>query len=233
MHTPLITAFAPLLALAFTATSPAATPSLEDTFTNGTADGVALHERRLVPGPGTWEASRNLTVVREGGRGFATVGAPGSFVARVPVPADGKTLVLAGELRAVAGTERGGWVAIGFGEPSLNPVKTLWTGGVFVLLNPRGEFECHYSPSGESARLQRIRSGRIANHDASKPTPFVLRLDREHLTLDVEINGTAVIRRYELANLTDSVSSAFAGFSGFEQKPGTDLVSSFSVSVAR
>lgn len=224
------TSLVSLLALAVASAPVIHAAQFTDSFANGTANGVDLHMRRMSGGSEIWEATNNLIVVRDGGRGFASVRTVGAFVARIPVPPRARVLTLEGDLRAVSGTDKACWTAIGVGNPALNPITMLWPGGVFVLLNTRGEYECHYSPSGTSPKLQRIKMGRVAGIDPSKPTPFVMRVDTEAHTLTVEVNKQVVVDNYELANLGDyALHPHFAGFSGYGQAPGTDVISRFSL----
>lgn len=223
-------ALSSLFALLVAAAPAAHAALLADTFANATPGGVDLDLRRLTGGSESWEASNNLFVLREGNRGFASARTVGSFVARVPVPGRAKVITIEGDLRAVSGTDKASWTAIGLGNPSMNPIQMLWHEGVFVLLNTRGEYECHYSPGGPSAKLHRIKLGRIAGIDPAKPTPFLLRLNTETLTLHVEVNKRPVIENYELANIDGlSLNPAYAGFSGYGQAPGIDVISRFSL----
>ena len=205
---------------------------ISDAFSDGTIAGQPLNKRRVEQGDEIWEAAGDLIILRDGDRGFASVRTLGSLVARLPVPKKAKILTMEGSLRAAPGTDKMSWVAIGLGNPSLNPISITWPEGVFVLLNTSGEFECHYNPGGSGAKLRRLKSGKVAGFDVAKPTSFLVRLDREFLTLDVEVNRVVVLDHYELANVAPSLAPSFAGFSGYGQKPGTDIISRFSLKTA-
>ncbi len=179
-----------------------------------------------------WIASPNLRLGTQDGHGFVTVSNAMPFIGKVALPADAAsgTLVIEAEVKAVSANEKQCWVGIGLGNPPTNKVNSTWSkAGIILLLNTRGEFECHLSGD----KLILLKRGRVSNYDPAKNVTLRLVCNLAAQTLTATANGSPVVTDYELANHDFTPDARFAGISGFGQKNDADLVSSFKIEIQR
>ncbi|AHF94735.1 hypothetical protein OPIT5_24370 [Opitutaceae bacterium TAV5] len=224
--------------LVFTSAAPvallaASTPFFGTTFATTTAKPLnGTGPDQPADSAGAWIASPNLELHSEDGRGFVSVKNAGSFIGKVALPSDTTpaTIVVEAALKAVSATGSQCWVGLGLGNPPTDKVNSTWSqGGLLLLLNTKGEIECHLS----GAKLILLKRVRVPGYDPEKPTTLRLSYNAAQQTLSASANETVVVSEYELANHDFTPDAKFAGISGYGQKPGTDLVNSFKIEIQR
>lgn len=175
-----------------------------------------------------WEATKNLFVISNNQDAQVSVKDNGIFQARLPLPAQPRNIIIEADMKAISSGDQQTWVAIGLGAPT--QFGTLWPNGVVLLLNTRGEFECHYVKA-DGKTLELIKRGKITEFNPDQMVTLHLEFNSELQTLGISVNGRSVLSDYELANKNFVVEPKFAGFSGYSQKSMESTLTRFQLSV--
>lgn len=197
--------------------------SAED-FKSGKA-GEPLNTLRA--GAERWEATRNLVHAGAKAGGGIQVKDGRSFMARLPAPTDGESIVVEADLRVTPSAP--GWVALGIGAPELG--SPPWGEGVYVILDGAGRYTLagNDDPADwQSKRMITLARGTIPDFSPDRFVKLKLEYIREPASVNVWANGVKLVDRFALTGRGFTVTPAFIGFSGIGQAAEVAIVGGFS-----
>lgn len=194
--------------------------SLQDRSAEQLLDG-ALTE----VGETQWKATKNLVLVGDGSKGSVAVVDDGGFQGRVAISGAPDVIVAEAKLSALPFPENG-WIALGIGNPPLG--SPPWGLGVYVRIAKGGHFDINYSGNADdwaSRETISLFAGAISEFDPDGSVSVKLMYDAKALKISVWINGVPVLEKFDVADRP--IDAAVAGFSGYQQPPGTKIADDF------
>lgn len=198
--------------------------------------GQPLNKTAAESGDTAWQATPNLLLDSDAEGGFVTVNDPQPYVGRVAIPATAKVISVEAKVQPVLSKwaiEKGlpgNWIALGIGNPQLG--TPAWGKGVFVYIDPKGNFNCSGDPDPADFRSKSIvavKAGKAPEFNPDQPNRLKFEYNREGNTISLWINGVQALDKISLEGRGFTVEPAYAGFSGIFQETKSRAVSDFTV----
>lgn len=194
--------------------------------------GSALNKMTVESGNVRWESTPNVRLEGRGDQGYVSISDDKTFAGRLRIPEDTPLVTVKAKVAATSSTASSNWVAVGIGNPKLGCPP--WGNGVFVLISSDGKFGLSGDSNPEdmeSKSVVSLRAGKIPEYENGSVIVVRLEYNSVQKTVSAWINDAQIVDALSIDGKGFTVEPAYAGFSGFHQKPGAMTVEKFEVSM--
>jgi hypothetical protein len=196
--------------------------SLDGTMTDGSS--------------GSWNATPNVLIGGESGKGYAVMKNNELFLGKVAILSEAKTIRLEAQVRVVPDGKNDSFVAIGFGNPP--SFNITWLGGIVLRMHSSGNAELMIHPDNhdtlDANRADALVPIASLKRDGFRADDFIklaLFYDVSNNVVSAWVNDKAIVDGFKLSNKGFIPVTRFAGFSGWAQKPDVPTVKDFHLTV--
>lgn len=199
--------------------------------------GEKLHKTATESRNASWDATGNIMLAEDQGKGCVNLSDSMGFVAKVKVPTGSKVIRVEADVHPQpkdAG-EQGGFISIGIGKPP--QFNVTWLAGVYVSLTSTGRSSIGIHPdfgdgtdpnkSGSTA----LKGLLVKSYKPDGMNKVVIEYDVETNSVTASVNGEEIASHYALEKNNFTPTVEYAGFSGWALMANEPLVTNFSVTV--
>lgn len=185
-----------------------------------------------------WDASPNVVLMENDGKGCVSVKDPMGFYAKVKIPAGFKVIRIEVDARPqeVASGKWKGFFMIGLGRTEKFNIN--WLGGAYLTLDISGHAAVSYHPPlndgadpNKGAGVKALKGANIKSFKRDGMNKMVFEYDTESNTISAWVNEELVAEHLALQQVGFTPTLDVMGFSGWALEPNQPLVSNVTVTL--